>query len=633
MTTVMHEIAHGLGFNGMCYEPSDGIGAYSWTTDHPAIFDDFMINLDGQKLTDENIFANYSAELMAEFESGYLDFAGEWSKTKLNGSYPRLYAPLSYDEGSSLYHLNELSYNNENALMTPAIGKGEAIHDPGIALTMLEETGWINTTISHQELTDTEELSAPLEVTAAIVSDKGLDSTSVQLIYTDADFSTADSLSMTWLQANDLFSAEIPVTEAATFQYYLTAQNIEGRRFRLPADAPQSYFDVHVGPDQQAPVIAHDPVKIMLENNQTAAITAVVSDNIAVSDVELEYAANKEAFQTLSLNSDGDSYETNLSFSDLVDGDSIRYRLIATDSSSQSNTTSSPADGYYTISVEGYYAPLTTYSNDFNNTSRDFISTDFYIGTELGFENGSLNSPHPYPSPNANDESYNLSCTLKHPIILEENGKMNFNEVVLVEPGDDGAVYGSDNFWDYVIVEGSLDGTTNWLPLTDGYDAGQNSPWLSAYESSTVGRSDLLLPHEINLTENGNFSAGQTVYIRFRLYSDPFVNGWGWVIDDLVIQDPKTASETMLASSGTFSFYPNPVKSKLFIEANLATAPGKIRYQLQTTSGQQIQSGIFDGQSQQLTEKLDLSMLTPGFYFLVLDFENGERFSQKIIRQ
>lgn len=633
VTVALHEIAHGLGFTGLCFEPTTGVGAYGWTCDHPAIFDDFLANFDMHKLVDESLYANYSTALMDEFQSGYLIFNGEWSKSLLNEIYPRLYAPLAYDEGSSLYHLNELTFPSDNALMTPSIGKGEAIHDPGIALTMLEETGWIYTSIVHEELADTEDLSAPLSVTAGIVSDQGLDTTSVKLIYTDSDFTTADTLAMTWNESTDLFSADIPVTEAAIFHYYFTSQNINDRTYRLPVHAPNTYFDVAVGPDMQAPAIIHEPVKFIMQNNLTASITATVTDNIGVANVKIEYAVNEKSFQETTLEFVNQAYQTILTFSGLADGDSVRYRLIATDSSSQSNTTYLPTDGYYTISVEGFYPAVNTYINNFNTPSHDFISNDFYLGTEPGFDNGSLNSPHPYPSPNANDQSYNLTCVLKYPIVLAENGKMTYNEVVLVEPGETGSSYTGNDFWDYVIVEGSLDGKTSWLPLIDGYDSGENASWLQAFNLSADGNKDYYQKKEIILTENGNFTAGQTVYIRFRLYSDPYVNGWGWAIDDLAIQDTGTASETTATANGQLKFYPNPVTNLLTIEAYLDKDPVPMSYFLHTNTGQMILSGKFGDSNQYISERLDLSNLISGIYLMTIEFENGERISKKIIRK
>jgi len=57
----------------------------------------------------------------------------------------RLYAPAAFQDGSSYSHLDEGTYlrGNPNALMTPALSSGEAVHDPGpIALGMLSDMGW-----------------------------------------------------------------------------------------------------------------------------------------------------------------------------------------------------------------------------------------------------------------------------------------------------------------------------------------------------------------------------------------------------------------------------------------------------------------------------------------------------------
>jgi hypothetical protein len=58
---------------------------------------------------------------------------------------PRMYAPLSWDQGSSYSHLDENTYPNgdPNSLMTPGINNGEAVHDPGpIARGMFTDMGW-----------------------------------------------------------------------------------------------------------------------------------------------------------------------------------------------------------------------------------------------------------------------------------------------------------------------------------------------------------------------------------------------------------------------------------------------------------------------------------------------------------
>jgi len=292
------------------------------------------------------------------------------------------------------------------------------------------------------------------------------------------------------------------------------------------------------------------------------------------------------------------------------------------------------------VTIEGFYGAVNTYSNNFNSPDRDFISTSFYTGTENGFDNASLNSPHPYLAPEKSDQNFEYTSILKYPIVLQDNGKMSFNEVVLVEPGETGTTYGDDNFWDYVIVEGSLDGTTNWLPIVDGYDSRSNSSWLASYNSSidgdnstATGNKELYIARTISLTANGNFSAGQTVYLRFRLFSDPFAYGWGWAIDDLVIQDPNTAVASIEISPGEVIFFPNPVKDQLSIQGNLKEAPGDIQLSIYNNTGQKLLQQQIDGSAANFNTELDLSSWQSGIYLVNLQFENGRLLSRKIVRE
>ncbi len=61
--------------------------------------------------------------------SSWLEFNTQLVETKL----PRLYAPSTWDDGSSIYHLDEFTYaaSDTNSLMTPFAGRGEAVHNPG----------------------------------------------------------------------------------------------------------------------------------------------------------------------------------------------------------------------------------------------------------------------------------------------------------------------------------------------------------------------------------------------------------------------------------------------------------------------------------------------------------------------
>src|SRR5690606_22408 len=69
----------------------------------------------------------------------------------------------------------------------------------------------------------------------------------------------------------------------------------------------------------------------------------------------------------------------------------------------------------------------------------------------------------------------------------------------------------------------------------------------------------------INLTENTGLETGDTVLFRFRMVSDKSVNGFGWAVDNLKIQELQTGTKELLAT-GSFQVYPNPAKNHLFVE-------------------------------------------------------------------
>jgi len=122
---------------------------------------------------------------------------------------------------------------------------------------------------------------------------------------------------------------------------------------------------------------------------------------------------------------------------------------------------------------------------------------------------------------------------------------MVFREIALVEPGDDGPLgqdYGWDDdaqkavdeFWDYAVVEGSSDQGKTWHPFEDGWDCRLHPEWDDLFNSIidannnislALPEEDMYRNHYIDLLDNEYFSEGDTVLIRFRLFSDPYFNG------------------------------------------------------------------------------------------------------------
>ena len=432
-----------------------------------------------------------------------------------------------------------------------------------------------------------------------------------------------------------------PTFETGTIHYYISAIDEYKRTFYVPSETPNELYTVSIGPDNEAPVIEHEEIPYYLSFGQEINLNANVDDNLGVESVYVELSLNGVEQESFELTNDSlTSYSGVFKFDNnlLKDGDEIQYRIIATDASTGKNKTISPMNDFYSFEIEKIFEPTTGYYSDFNAESRDFIISDFSIYTESGFENGALHSPHPYLSPNKNFSNLEFSTLLKYPIILSDNSIMRFDEVVLVEPGKKATSFGDDEFWDYVIIEGSKDNGETWLPLADGYDSGEYESWSDAYTDmtdnpspETPGNSDLFITRQINLLENGNFNPGDTILFRFRLFSDPYANGWGWAIDNLRIQTPVSSQQLSL-SPGNISVYPNPVSDILNISIQSEELIENLTFEIYNVYGQKLELIQGDNIIGNYRVETDLSSYKNGMYLIIVS-ENGKQvYTKKIIR-
>jgi hypothetical protein len=140
VSVAAHEIAHGLDFSGSAAY-SGGTGSYGYGTGSPNIYDTFMEDSSGTKLT---TYANPSVALGSLLTSGSLWFNGTNANAGNNGSRVKIYAPSSWDPGSSYSHLDYNTFAGTiNSMMVYAIGSGSANHNPGPATTgLLQDLGW-----------------------------------------------------------------------------------------------------------------------------------------------------------------------------------------------------------------------------------------------------------------------------------------------------------------------------------------------------------------------------------------------------------------------------------------------------------------------------------------------------------
>lgn len=657
VTIVLHEIGHGLGFTGIIRTSDNNtIAGY----DYPGPFDHFVENNAGNRLVDTQQFPNLSAALLRQVTGGQLYFNGPIVQQRTN-QRPRLYAPGTYSAGSSLYHLNESSYppGDINSLMTFAVGPAEAIHTPGPLVTnMFTDMEWKTTSVLHTALPDQEEVR-DLAFQTRVISDTTLIPGSVRFFYHTGPVSgtvvpTFTEGPLTRIDA-DNYAYTLPAAQAqGNVQYYFQAQDASGRTFTNPGknlSGRQIYNQVVLGPDNIAPRVTHVPKAGLLLTTQTDSIPLIVGitddRSFGIDTAYVEYFINGVAQPNLPLRVDPfdtlDSlFTASIKFPVAPKaGDRVRYRIIARDNSRARNQTINPVTGYYEV---GFVAPQTTVRTQYSNTfadvataSADFAGTSFSITQPAGFNDPAIHSEHPYR--NGADENFqsNYTYTLLAPIRLKadaDSATIRFDEIVLVEPGEDGSVFGDINFFDYVVTEGSKDGGKTWLPFLTGYSATDQADWLTAFNSrfagtipdrnsTAVGTPSLYKRREISLLGNGNFQPNDQVLVRFRLFADQLANGWGWAIDNLQIQipppPPVLATLEPINPAGTFSVYPNPVVTGLVrIDAQLATAVTEAGVSVQNAAGQTLRQQTLFVSGTTIKTQFDMGQLPAGLYFLKL---------------
>lgn len=631
LTAVLHEVGHGLGFSGFL-NVENNQGFISSTTGIPSIYDYYIMNEIGQQISNPSFFSRPSGELYRQLTSDKLMIQDPVANNLQSNTKRGIYAPSTWRDGSSIYH------TKESSLMSPAMFKGNAIHNPGEnIMTILNEIGWKTVSFKHEKINDMETATAAVPVSIKINSDFEMDKSSVKLIYSTDYFTTSDSVSLIYNNISGQYTGEIPVARfSGNVQYYFTSKTTSSKEYRYPSLAPSKKLLFKIGPDYFPPVVNHNPTKIIPEALQNLAISTMAEDNMGIGAVKVEYKINGMSQEPVVLSNDSaNRFRGNIRL--MENTTSLEYRIVAEDNSSRKNKKYAPQAGFYQVEIFRPEEALNGYVSDFNSATDDFIHSDFRISAQAGFTSGILHTMHPYLVSGVENEMYHQVAQLKYPIVVRENGLMSFDEVALVEPGTQGASYTDRIFWDYVIVEGSKDNGITWLPLSEGYDAQQNDQWQTAFTSSIVNNlsvssasEDMFVRRTINLTNKTGLSDGDVILIRFRLASDASVNGWGWAIDNLEIQKLQVGNSE-IGREYAVQVYPNPFSGILNIDFSSQTS-SQVEVSVFNLTGKTVYRETWSDTAWDSKKQIDLSTLDSGIYLVQGVDENSNQFTKKIIK-
>ena len=646
LSVLLHEMAHGLGFSGhfLVFE-NEGWQFYTM----PGVFDHFLWAKDprdgkGDWLLDTTLFPVPSEALGDQLQSPPIYFKGPVTR-QVGGENPKLYVPTEFNRGSSIYHLDE-TYNiaggGINAMMTFSSPPGEVIHDPGpLTTNMMYDIGWVHTYILHDTLSDRESIAQPFTATAEIRGDGGVKAGSQYLYWSTDGFQTRDSVAMTPTGTQDEFEGDIQVSSlGTTVNYYIQTTDNYDRVYTSPSRAPETSYGFFVGEDTIPPAIDHIPIQFMLITDDSLYITAKITDNLGLATTQVEYKINDVDQTPINLEKDTlNNYHGYFDFSggQVNVGDEIKYRIKAVDAAAAQNTTYHPEADYHAFDIEEIPPSRDAYENDFEEGISDFLTSEFYHDKPVGFNSYGLHSEHPYKAPNSDDTYYNFYAQLRIPIRLSsDNSYMSFDEIAYIEPGEDGTVFGDDEFWDYVIVEGSKDDGKTWHPFEDGWDCRSNTTWDENYRNGYLpGSNDSqAIPKEeekqyrlIDMLEDPYFQAGDIVLIRFRLLSDPYARGWGWMIDNLRIQGTTSVKDYPMLPEG-INIYPVPSAGQLNVSIFMKESIDLLQVGLMDLTGRELLVRNYPYPGESFNEQFDIGHLPNGVY--LMKFSAGD---QTIVRK
>jgi hypothetical protein len=223
--------------------------------------------------------------------------------------------------------------------------------------------------ISHNQLSSTENLSGPYVVNCTIITGKyGIDPSKTKLFWTRGTNFT-DSVLLIKTTGNN-WTGSIPGNnQPAIYKYYIKAYDSINKYISYsPFQAPSIFYSFTACADTVKPVIVHIPFGPTPKSYWPLTLSANVTDNIGVDSVWVEWYKNTPTpVKRFKLNLSGaNTYSAlfNSLSSDVNIGDVIYYVIKTKDCSGNHNPAQLPVSGYYSFGIinlklcEGFWNTL-----------------------------------------------------------------------------------------------------------------------------------------------------------------------------------------------------------------------------------------------------------------------------------
>jgi len=209
--------------------------------------------------------------------------------------------------------------------------------------------------ISHTPLDDTEDLTGPYQVDLVVSEGSSPLVAESLFVYYGLNGDLSNRVSLVPIANGGPYRGEIPGSGTiADVTYYISISDSLDFSAVSPANAPAEYYSFYTGPDTIPPSVSHLPVAEANILELPVSVSALVTDNLGIGAVEVDYSINGGTAATFGLLLNNETWAANFPFtaSDVALGDVIEYEVIARDNSGSGNET---RIGPFTFPVEKIY--------------------------------------------------------------------------------------------------------------------------------------------------------------------------------------------------------------------------------------------------------------------------------------